>query len=129
MRGCQANGPRLFAFARSLALLGRKRLDYGISFRQTDDQSPRGRPAAQELAADRGNPQIEPLHLLAALAAESDGIVRPMLEKIGANRAQLERIVDAELGHLPKSSGGAARNRAEQLIEGARCGPGRSRRR
>ena len=57
---------------------------------------------AQELAAERGNPQIEPLHLLAALLAESEGVVRPILEKIGANRAQLEKIVDAELEHLPK---------------------------
>ena len=62
---------------------------------------------AQALAADRGNPQIEALHLLAALLAEHEGVVRPILEKIGVNRAQLEKIVDAELGHLPKVSGGA----------------------
>ena len=62
---------------------------------------------AQALAADRGNPQIEALHLLAALLAEHEGVVLPILEKIGVNRAQLEKIVDAELGHLPKVSGGA----------------------
>jgi ATP-dependent Clp protease ATP-binding subunit ClpB len=62
---------------------------------------------AQALAADRGNPQIEVLHLLAALVAEGEGVVRPILEKIGANRAQLEKIIQAELGHLPKSSGGS----------------------
>jgi ATP-dependent Clp protease ATP-binding subunit ClpB len=62
---------------------------------------------AQGLAADRGNPQIEAIHLLAALVEESEGIVRPILEKIGVNRGQLERIVDSELNHLPKSSGGA----------------------
>src|SRR6187399_1302312 len=62
---------------------------------------------AQSLAADRGNPQIEAIHLLAALVAESEGVVRPILEKIGANRGQLEKIIDAELGHLPKASGGA----------------------
>ncbi len=65
---------------------------------------------AQELAADRGNPQIDPLHLLAALLGEQDGVVRPLLEKIGANRAQLDRIVEAELGHFPKVSGGARRS-------------------
>lgn len=61
---------------------------------------------AQELAADAGNPQLEPMHLLAALLAESDGIVRPVLEKQGANVGQLAQMVEAELKHFPKSSGG-----------------------
>ena len=55
----------------------------------------------------RGNPQIEPLHLLASLVGEQEGVVRPLLERIGINQAQLQQIVTAELGHLPKSSGGA----------------------
>ena len=62
---------------------------------------------AQELAADAGNPQLEPLHLLATLIGEQEGVVRPLLDRIGANRPQLEQIVTAELGHLPKTSGGA----------------------
>jgi ATP-dependent Clp protease ATP-binding subunit ClpB len=62
---------------------------------------------AQSLAADRGNPQIEALHLLAALVAETDGVIRPILDKIGANRDQLQTIANAELGHLPKVAGGA----------------------
>jgi ATP-dependent Clp protease ATP-binding subunit ClpB len=37
--------------------------------------------------------------------AEEEGIVKPLLDKIGVNRLQLDRIVDAELGHLPKQSG------------------------
>jgi ATP-dependent Clp protease ATP-binding subunit ClpB len=63
---------------------------------------------AQELAADQGNPQIEPLHLLAALTREDDGIFWPILDKIGANRRQLQSIVDSELRHFPKASGGNA---------------------
>lgn len=62
---------------------------------------------AQELAADTGNPQIEPLHLLAALLAESDGIVRPVLEKMNANVGQLQSMVESELSRLPKSQGGS----------------------
>jgi ATP-dependent Clp protease ATP-binding subunit ClpB len=62
---------------------------------------------AQEMAADHGNPQIEPLHLLASLLAEDEGIVKPLLEKIGVNRGQLDRIVESELNHLPKVSGAA----------------------
>ncbi|HEY2882353.1 MAG TPA: Clp protease N-terminal domain-containing protein, partial [Pirellulales bacterium] len=60
---------------------------------------------AQELAADHGNPQIDPLHLLAALVNEDEGIVKPLLEKIGANRSQLQRMIESEIGHLPKQSG------------------------
>lgn len=63
---------------------------------------------AQELAADRGNPQIEPIHLLAGLLAEQEGIVKPVFDKIGANRAQLTQIVNSELSHLPTVSGGAS---------------------
>ena len=63
---------------------------------------------AQEMAAEAGNPQIEPVHLLASLLQEEgDGIVRPVLEKMGANVAQLEKIVEAERRHLPKTSGGS----------------------
>ncbi|MHC4402468.1 MAG: ATP-dependent chaperone ClpB [Planctomycetota bacterium] len=62
---------------------------------------------AQSAAADRGHPEIDPLHLLAALLGETDGVTGPVLERIGANRAQLDRIVESELGHLPKVVGGA----------------------
>ncbi len=71
---------------------------------------------AQELAAQRGNPQIDPLHLLSALLTEADGVVRPLLDKIGANRGQLESIVESELSHFPKISGGAGPQPAPELI-------------
>src|SRR5690349_18940112 len=70
---------------------------------------------AQELAADRGNPQIDALHLLAALVGEAEGIVRPILDKIGVNQQQLARIIDAELGHFPKASGAAPPQLGESL--------------
>jgi len=62
---------------------------------------------AQERAADAGNPQIESLHLLAALLDEQEGVVRPLLEAIGVNQQQLRQMITAELSHLPKTSGGA----------------------
>ena len=61
---------------------------------------------AQELAADAGHPQVEPLHLLAALLRETDGVVRPVLEKINADVGQLDSIAESELKRLPTSSGG-----------------------
>ena len=72
---------------------------------------------AQDLAAERGNPQIEALHLLAALLAESEGIFGAIIDKLGANRAQLEKIVAAELGHLPRASGGAQPQPAPNLMQ------------
>ncbi len=71
--------------------------------------------AAQSLAADKGNPQIDPLHLLAALLAEKDGIIGPILDKIGVNRGQLDKIVQAELGHFAKVSGGAPPQLSQEL--------------
>jgi ATP-dependent Clp protease ATP-binding subunit ClpB len=62
---------------------------------------------AQSAASDHGNPEIDPLHLLAALLFETDeGVIAPILERIGVNRGQLEQIVSSELGHFPKASGG-----------------------
>jgi ATP-dependent Clp protease ATP-binding subunit ClpB len=62
---------------------------------------------AQSIASERGHPEIDPLHLLAALIGDREGIIGPILDRIGANRPQLERIVTAELSHFPKVSGGA----------------------
>jgi ATP-dependent Clp protease ATP-binding subunit ClpB len=62
---------------------------------------------AQELAANGGHAQIDPLHLLAALLAEGEGIVGSIMQRIGVHRAQLDRIVEAELGHFARVSGGA----------------------
>lgn len=61
---------------------------------------------SQTLATEKGNPQIVPLHLLHGLLNESDGIVTPLLEKIGANLAQLRETVSAELDRLPSASSG-----------------------
>jgi ATP-dependent Clp protease ATP-binding subunit ClpB len=72
---------------------------------------------AQELAADRGNPQIDPLHLLAALLGESEGVVRPLLDKIGVNRQQLDAIVESELSRFPKMSGGAPPQPSQELTQ------------
>ncbi len=87
----------------------------GISFRQTHPQSPGSGGGAQELAADRGHAQIDPLHLLAALISENDGIVGPILDRIGVNRGQLDKIVQAELGHFARTSGGAPPQGSREL--------------
>ncbi len=62
--------------------------------------------AAQQLAENRGHPQLQPLHLVAALLEEREGIVRPLLEAVGVNVSQLQKIVEADLKKFPQQSGG-----------------------
>jgi len=62
---------------------------------------------ARDLASDKGNQQLQPLHLLAALLQEDQGVVRPLLQKIGTNLPQLDSIVNGEIERLPKISGGS----------------------
>ena len=59
----------------------------------------------QTLVSDRRHRQMVPLHLLASLLDEEDGVVRPILQKIGANLTQLNTTVESELERLPSSSG------------------------
>jgi ATP-dependent Clp protease ATP-binding subunit ClpB len=61
---------------------------------------------AQEIAEKNGHQQLVPLHLLEALLQEEQGIVRPLVQKIGANVGQIETMVASELNRLPKVSGG-----------------------
>ncbi|MDB5174910.1 MAG: ATP-dependent chaperone ClpB, partial [Phycisphaerales bacterium] len=60
---------------------------------------------AQELAQKRDNPEILPVHLLAALLAEREGVVHPLLQKLGANVAAIAQQVESELERLPRATG------------------------
>jgi ATP-dependent Clp protease ATP-binding subunit ClpB len=72
--------------------------------------------AASQLAAEHGNPEILPLHLLAALVEDKDGIIVPVLEKIGVPAAQLQAKIQDALSKLPKVSGGAAQPGASATL-------------
>jgi len=62
--------------------------------------------AAQSLA-DQGNHQaLEPEHLLLALVEQQEGVVGPLLAKLGARGEIVAREVKAELARLPKVQGG-----------------------
>jgi len=61
--------------------------------------------AAQQIAENKGQRQLVPLHLLRALVDEPDGVPRALLQKIGANYQQLSRMIDSEIGRLPSASG------------------------
>lgn len=79
-----------------------------FSFEKLTTKSQQALAGAQQKATSAGNPEITPLHLLDALLKETDGVVRPILEKMGAPRSQLESMVANELGRLPSASGGSS---------------------
>jgi len=60
--------------------------------------------AAQEMASRSGQQQIEPLHVLWALVAQGDGVVPPLLEKLGATPTALAREIEKQIERLPKIS-------------------------
>jgi len=66
---------------------------------------------AQRLAQQRGNPEVTPLHLLAALltpeADTNGGVIVPLLQKVGASVDQIRSMTEAELKRLPQQSGGS----------------------
>ena len=61
--------------------------------------------AAQEIAAQHENQQIEPIHLLAALVAQEGGVVPPLVSKLGIRPEVLSHDIDREIARLPKVQG------------------------
>ena len=62
---------------------------------------------AQQNAADRGNPEVYPEHLLLDLLAQAGGLAPAILEKAGADLQGLIRALGAVLDRMPKVAGGA----------------------
>jgi len=63
---------------------------------------------ANELASEHGNPEVLPLHVLAGLLEDQEGIVPPILEKIGIGPQGVLSEIYQDMERLPKVSGGAA---------------------
>src|SRR5712692_7177681 len=61
--------------------------------------------SAHEVAARHENQQIEPLHLLAAMVTQADGVVSPLLARLGVRSEALSQEIDREIGRLPKVQG------------------------
>ncbi len=60
---------------------------------------------AQELAQKHDHAEILPLHVLAGLISETDGVVQPLLQKLGVQVPRVQRIVLDELDRLPRATG------------------------
>src|SRR5271155_790861 len=79
--------------------------------------------SAGTLAAENGNPEASPLHILAVLLEDKDGIIVPLLQKVGAPTEQLLTRVNQALASLPKVSGSGAQpglsNAAQKVLDRA----------
>ncbi len=62
---------------------------------------------ARDLAASANHQAVDAEHLLAALLAQGEGIVYPLLNKLGVSIAELRTGVEARLADKPKVFGGA----------------------
>ncbi len=61
---------------------------------------------SQEIAEASGHPEVRPTHLLVALLKQEDGIVVPIVRKLGVAVERLMKAAEAELSKLPRGEGG-----------------------
>ncbi|MBP1621714.1 MAG: ATP-dependent chaperone ClpB [Acidobacteria bacterium] len=71
--------------------------------------------AAFEEANRRGNPEVQPTHLLAALLAQDEGLAPRLLAKVGAPLARVQEELRAALERLPSARGAAEAQAGREL--------------
>ena len=72
---------------------------------QLTTKAQEGLSVAVRSAATAGHSAVEPVHLMKALLAQSDGLTAPLLEAAGADVADVRTEVDAIAAALPSASG------------------------
>jgi len=70
---------------------------------------------SQEVAARHENQSIEPLHLLVALVEQKDGVVPPLLARLGIRSELLMQDLEREISRLPKVQGFGQHNMSRAL--------------
>jgi ATP-dependent Clp protease ATP-binding subunit ClpB len=63
---------------------------------------------ADSIARDYNHTNIDPEHFLLALLRQEDGVLRPLLDRLGADRGQLEQETEAALDAKPRAYGSSA---------------------
>ena len=71
---------------------------------------------AQERAAELGNPEILPVHLLLALVEDREGVIPAVLGKIGVPTERLEASLHAVEEKLPRVAGASAQPGISQAL-------------
>ena len=70
---------------------------------------------AQEIAARHENQAVEPIHLLSALVEQQDGVVPPLLARLGIRSEALTQDIEREIARLPKVQGFAQQHLGRPL--------------
>ncbi|HEV2620251.1 MAG TPA: AAA family ATPase, partial [Acidobacteriaceae bacterium] len=71
--------------------------------------------AAASSAAENGNPEVQPMHLLSALLEDREGVVLPVLESAGVRVQELLAGANAAIANLPKVQGGSQPGMSKSL--------------
>jgi len=71
--------------------------------------------AAQSTARRRNHQQVTTAHLLQSLLNQEGGVVRPVLQRLGANVGAIASAVETELSRMPQVSGGSGEARAKSM--------------
>ena len=76
---------------------------------------------AVQLTRANGNQAVEPEHLMKALLAEGDAVVRFIFQKLDVNQTNVEQSIEAALQKMPRVSGGEPylSNSASQVLDKA----------
>ena len=72
---------------------------------------------ANQFAGEQNNTQLENAHILLALLHQKEGVLPPLLEKIGVNLNQIDESLRNIISALPKVYGGSQRNLSSQAYE------------
>ncbi|SMP70670.1 ATP-dependent Clp protease ATP-binding subunit ClpB [Neorhodopirellula lusitana] len=72
---------------------------------------------AQALAASAGNAEISPLHLLVAAVGQSEGITKPLLQRLKVDTDALQGLLKSELDKQPRSSGAGGQPRVSGKLQ------------
>ena len=81
--------------------------------------------AAQELARERGHPQVDVEHVLLALLDQTDGVVLRLVTQLGTDPRVLRTRLSADLERRPGVSGAVAGEgffvtpRLQRVLQGA----------
>ncbi len=63
--------------------------------------------AAAHMARKRGNPEVDGVHLLLSLVEQEEGIVSPVLQKIGVSLDRVKQETEEVIGRYAKVEGGS----------------------
>jgi ATP-dependent Clp protease ATP-binding subunit ClpB len=72
---------------------------------------------SQALARTYGHPEIRPLHLVLALTRQPEGIVAPILEKLGADPRAVAAAAEGRLKVLPRVEGQSEIGLSRALVD------------